>query len=122
MSEVICDYLNVTVPLADSGGLEDELRLYLASLGATVCQVGLWSLGGGTVKLGERGRVLTLGVSGAALQELRGMGALPEFLAIIADWPHRITRLDAALGSTWLGSGPGQARLLSAPLRSAKSA
>jgi len=97
VSEIVCDYLNVTVPLEDSGGLADELRLYLASLGAVVSQVGLWSLGGGTVKLGERGRVLTLGLSGAALQELRGTGALPEFLSIIADWPHRITRLDAAL-------------------------
>jgi len=96
MSEVVCDYLNATVPLAESGGLVDELRIYLAQCGAVVDQEGLWRFEGGTVRIGERGRVLTLGISGLALAGLREMGALPEFLAILADWPHRITSMDAA--------------------------
>lgn len=95
---IICDYLGVTVPELHSRALQAELRPFLLELGAGEETPGVWRCpGGGTVKLHAWATVVSVGVSGAALERLRGLGAFTSLLSILGAFPHTVTRLDAAL-------------------------
>lgn len=53
--------------------------------------------GRGTVKIDQRARFARVSCSGAACQHLRGSHAWLEYLSILSESPHSVTRLDAAL-------------------------
>lgn len=105
----IADYLNISVPFDHSEGLRSAVLPVLDSLGCfTETTPGLFvyhrivvkkgNIGTetlGTVKFGRRGRVATLSTSGGVLRLLRESQALPEYLAAIASFPHRVTMLHA---------------------------
>ncbi len=93
-----CDYLNVTIPFDQSGGVQDEVLVACgrAGIGGRVLDPGVFDCGGGTLWMRRRGLVLVVGVSGAALEMLRKVGAFNDLLWVLADRPHRVTRLDAA--------------------------
>ena len=104
-SPVICDWLDVTYS-PDSFPL-DSMLVFLGSAGASCLSSEadskgglssfLYSLGAGTVKYEKRPTWIRLSASGGALAALRSSGLFPEFLAILSDAPHTVTRLDAAL-------------------------
>lgn len=92
----ICDYLNVTFDrnLNPASALEK----LLLSMGADVRFDGLYRLGeSGTVKLGVRYGVYCVSASGAALAHMRDVGGFMHWLSALGEFPHRITRLDAAV-------------------------
>lgn len=91
---VICDWLDVTFhPERSPAG---ELRAMLLSMGAELVYDGLFRLGDGTVRIAPKYGVLRVSCSGGALAHMRFVGGFMDWLSAIADWPHRITRLDAA--------------------------
>lgn len=97
-SGVFCDFLDVTYspenfPLreitkfvTDSGGL---------SLKSSDKQ--LFKLGSGTMALEERARFARISLSGQVLSYFRSIGMYMELLFQLADAPHKVTRVDAAL-------------------------
>jgi len=93
-----CDYLNLTVPDAESGGLREALGLLLAGHGVREAfdRGHIYRLMEGTVRLGRRGQVLTIGVSGSAITVLRAAGLWGDLLSLFSEWPHRVTSLDVA--------------------------
>jgi len=72
------------------------LSALLLTSGASVLDDRTFRVGEGTVKLYPAYGVLYCSASGAALDHLRSCGLFMEWLSIIAEWPHRITRLDVA--------------------------
>lgn len=89
-----CDHLSVTFhpernPL---GGL----RTLLLSVGSSALDDRTFQVGEGTVKLYQTYGVLYCSATGGALGYLRQAGAYMDWLCIIGDWPHRITRMDLA--------------------------
>lgn len=97
MTPVFCDWLDVTTP-------PDREHDLFASLGPIICGAGgskladdLYDLGGGKIKIGIMRRVFRVSVSGACVRVLEIQGLWETFLAELADGPHRVTRLDAAV-------------------------
>ena len=89
-----CDHLAVTFhrernPLG-------SLRALLSDMGAVARDDRTYQLGEGTVKLYVTYGVLYCSASGAALARMRESGGFMDWLSVISEWPHRITRLDAA--------------------------
>jgi hypothetical protein len=92
----ICDYLNVTFD--NHFNPAATLEKLLLSMGADVRFDGLYRLGeSGTVKLGIRYGVYCVSASGAALAHMRDVGGFMHWLSALGEFPHRITRLDAAM-------------------------
>lgn len=92
---VFCDWLDVTYHLERNplGGL----RSLLLSMGAEVVAEGVFRLGDGTVLIGRKYGVLRVSASGASLAHMRLVGGYMDWLSCLSEWPHRITRLDAAM-------------------------
>lgn len=89
-----CDHLAVTFhrernPLG-------SLRSLLSDAGAIAVDDRTYRAGEGTVKLYVTYGVLYCSASGSALAHLRARGLFMDWLSIIGDWPHRVTRLDVA--------------------------
>jgi len=96
------DYLNVTTP-SDNG---DAVRAALLPLLESVSIVEetedsfrLYTINGGKLatagvfKFSKRGKVAVVSASGSALGVLRGKGALPEYVSLLSDFPHRVSML-----------------------------
>ena len=98
---VVCDYLSVSVPVESAPRFRAELISFLTGEGFTPGRVdGSFTApppASGTAKVVNRGPVLAVGVSGAALAFLRESGAFLGLLEVLASVAHRVTRLDAAL-------------------------
>ncbi|WP_447530565.1 replication initiation factor domain-containing protein [Vreelandella sp. TE19] len=89
-----CDHLAVTFhPKRNPVG---SLRSLLSDMGAVPLDDRTFRLGEGSVKLYETYGVLYCSASGAALAQMRELGVFMDWLSVISDWPHRVTRLDAA--------------------------
>lgn len=99
---VICDSLDVTYSPDD---------FPFPGLNALLLETGFICLGSltdsqrtyrspdqrGTVRLDQRGTFSRASTSGSSCAHLRAVGAWNEYLMILADAPHSVTRLDAAL-------------------------
>ena len=89
-----CDWLDVTFSPEHSH--VRLLRPLLLSLGAEVLSDDAFRIGVGTVHMGARYGVMRVAASGGALARLRLCGVYMDWLSILSECPHRITRLDAA--------------------------
>lgn len=96
-TRVICDWLDVTCPGWVWAQIEQDLSEVL--LAARFEDQGTcWrSEEGGTLQAGlYYDRIARVSASGRALADLRGAGMFNAFLSVLADYPHRVTRVDAA--------------------------
>tara|TARA_R100000908_G_scaffold63086_1_gene43329 strand:- start:711 stop:1607 length:897 start_codon:yes stop_codon:yes gene_type:complete len=89
-----CDHLAVTFHRERNPA--GSLRALLSDLGAVASDDRTYRLGEGTVKLYATYGVMYCSASGAALASMRGASRYMDWLSIISEWPHRITRLDVA--------------------------
>lgn len=103
------DFLNVSVPVDGSDGLREALVSVFDALGQfDEVQPGLFQfyeigikkglvvpVPCGSVKIGRRGSVQVVSVSGAVLRKLRDRGLFSELLATLGSFPHRVTMLHA---------------------------
>ena len=92
---VICDWLDVTFHPGRTP--VESLRGLLLIHGAEVVTEDVFRLGDGTVHMGQRYGVFRVSASGGALAYLRLVGGFMDWLSVLSEWPHRITRLDVAL-------------------------
>lgn len=89
-----CDHLAVTFHRERNPA--GSLRSLLSDMGALPLDDRTYRLGEGSVKLYATYGVMYCSASGAALAHMRSAGGFMDWLSVIAEWPHRITRLDAA--------------------------
>lgn len=102
--EAHTDYLNITLPLGDSPGVEEAVLKALRPVFPypRPKTMDLWDIGShdkqiGTLKMAKVRPVYVVSVSGLALMFIRAQGCLGNFLEVFRHRPHRISRLDAAL-------------------------
>ena len=92
---MIADFLNVSFPKEESGGLLDELALFLSGIGGWLERTGMYRLSTckGSITLKYRSGVICLGVSGACLRYMREFcpNTLGDFLMLIGSYPHRVS-------------------------------
>lgn len=101
IAPVICDWLDVTYhPELNPRA---SLELFMASRDVEPEYGGRYRLGsrdrqgiGGVVTMGRMYGSFRVSFSGGALSYLRTVRALPDCLSVLSDFPHRVTRLDAA--------------------------
>lgn len=100
----ICDYLDATIPLTRADEYVAQLHPLMLEAGASSSTLAggdsyntLYRVGEGTVRTFVRGAVLCVGASGAALAALRSTSLYANYLAVLGEGEHRVTRLDAAL-------------------------
>jgi hypothetical protein len=99
---VICDWLDVTY--SPDSHPRQELRLFLGALGYTCSDYStsreVWThvdVSHGTLISQEKdGSFCRISASGGILHHLRSTGYLTDYLAMLHERPHRVTRLDAA--------------------------
>lgn len=93
------DWLTVSCAKSDLVPLLDSTRSVFSGVpGATALDGGSWQFqSGGHVRVSTRGLVGIVSCSGAALVELRAASLFRDYLWSLAEFPHRVTRLDAAL-------------------------
>lgn len=90
----ICDHLSVTFhPERNPLG---AVRLFLLQLQGEPLDDKTFRLGSGTVRVQVARGVLYCSASGSALAHMREHAAFMDWLGILSEWPHRLTRLDAA--------------------------
>ena len=89
-----CDHLAVTFHRERNP--VGSLRSLLSDMGAVAIDDRTYRLGEGTVKLYATYGVMYCSASGAALAQMRFAGGFMDWLSVISEYPHRITRLDAA--------------------------
>lgn len=101
---IFCDYLDVTFP--PGTGPYPELNALLLGLGFRIddsrdrqkwCYRPPNREGKGTFVIWQGSLWDKVSISGAACAELRDQGAWLEVLTILADQPHNVTRVDAAM-------------------------
>jgi len=101
MTDVFCDFLKFTTPIDNEFKLREELSLFLSQM----LQVELltddyykFPYGGGISMRAYSGvKVFGVSVTGKAIRLMRDSGIWDNFLALISEFPHRITAVDAAL-------------------------
>ena len=97
ITEVLCDWLDVTTPPGREHDLRQSLgRLITGCFGSKLTD-DLYELGPGKVKLSNMRGLFRVSLSGSCIRVLEAQGFWETFLAEIADGPHRVTRLDAAV-------------------------
>lgn len=94
---VFCDWLDVTAPPSEGLRILSSLGPLLCSAGALKLTDDLYELNGGKVKMGYMRKVFRVSVSGSCIRALEVCGMWEGLLSEIAEGPHRVTRLDAAL-------------------------
>ncbi|MHB1204808.1 MAG: replication initiation factor domain-containing protein [Rhodospirillaceae bacterium] len=111
--QAITDYLNITVPLGESAGLDAEILQALRPVfpypmkGTTdIHEIGEYDRQRGTLKMAPLRPVYVVSLSGLALRFIRGTGCFPAFLHVLNKRSHRVSRLDAALDIRGLDGPP----------------
>jgi len=94
---VFCDWLDVTTPPDREHTLRSVLGPIICGAGGSKLADDLYELGGGKIKIGLMRKVFRVSLSGSCIRVLRIQSLWETFLAELADGPHRVTRLDAAL-------------------------
>lgn len=102
--EAHTDYLNITLPLGESPGVEEAVLEALRPVFPypRPKTTELWDIGEhdkqiGTLKMAQLRPVYVVSLSGLALMFIRAQRCLGAFLEVFRHRPHRISRLDAAL-------------------------
>ena len=92
------DFFTVTTTEEYFTGIMDQLLPVLAHLNMASMYDGLYKLhSGGTLKTGKTyGSAHQLSASGDFIRALQGEQLWHEYLAIVGDWPHRVTTLHIA--------------------------
>lgn len=112
-NDPFCDALDVTFPRDHAVDVEDALRPHLVDAGAELEYPGCWrvprvcnSVGDffravkekpSTLRLDTIGAVYRVSFSGGSVGAFRARGAWAPVLANLFPFPHRVTRIDAAL-------------------------
>jgi hypothetical protein len=98
-TEPFCDYLNVTCNPEDSFITNLSCLLDVAS-----CPVSfkdhektIVSVGTGKIVLLQKTKFHSASASGSALSYLRNIGAFEDYLSVLSEVPHKVTRLDVAV-------------------------
>lgn len=96
---VITDALDVTFAPNDSP--LESLEHFLVGLSAqkndtSDPKIATWRLGSGVLHVTQSWRFVRISASGGVLAELRLQGAFEDYLSVLSECPHKITRLDAA--------------------------
>jgi len=97
ITEVFCDWLDITTPPDREHALRTSLGLLIVGCFGSKLTDDLYDLGGGKIKISVMRGVFRVSVSGACIRVLVTQGYWETFLAEIGDGPHRITRLDCAV-------------------------
>jgi hypothetical protein len=101
MESPFCDFLKITTPLDNEYRLRSELSLFLCQiLNVTLTSDGYFSFpfGGGISMRSYTGvKVFGVSVTGKAIETMRSQGIWENFLALISEFPHRVTGIDATL-------------------------
>jgi hypothetical protein len=100
---VICDWLDVTY--APSSPVVGSIAEFLSVNGGTCSysddQSSTYRLGGGagggTLKVDTRGLFTRVSASGGVLAHFRAQGVYFDYLSTLSEFPHNVSRLDAAL-------------------------
>lgn len=97
-----CDYINATVPADRYETCRTDLLELVSAAGGRDAREGLVFLGDGSFKYGVRYQVGFFSLSGRAIAALRS-APYPfwgEYLSVLGEGSHRVTRLDVALDDT----------------------
>lgn len=97
ITEVFCDWLDVTTPPDREDSLRNVLGPIFCGAGGSKLTDDLYGLGEGKIKIGMMRGVFRVSISGSCVRVLRIQGLWGEVLAELGDGPHRVTRLDAAV-------------------------
>jgi len=103
-SGVFCDWLDVTAPPSEEQRITSELGLVFGASDGLKLADGLYEVGAGKVKLGTSRGVYRVSLSGASIRMLEVTGLWADVLSVLGSWPHRVTRLDAALDMAYDGA------------------
>lgn len=94
------DWLNVTTPYDQSGGVREAV---LDACGHSwvderQAQPGTYDMYGraGTMFIRRRGQVMVIGFSGGTIASMRTLGVWSDVLTALGDYPHKVTLIDAA--------------------------
>lgn len=93
-----CDYLTVTMPAHSLEPLKKSLSELFDATGLSTFDDGITyqiDTKPGALKLKSNTRYLTLSASGGILEHFRQTGFYNEYIAILSEYPLKITRLDA---------------------------
>lgn len=96
---MIIDYLSVTMTEESHAAVIEEITPILAHIGVVSAFQGVYKLSsGGALKTGPtRGSVYHVSASGDMLSALRAENLYQNYLSVLSEVPHRITRMDVAL-------------------------
>lgn len=101
-AEVICDWLDVTyAPGAHAtAGVRSFASEFCSGIEVDAEDLGIYRFNheveSGTLVVERKRTFERVSASGAALARIRALGFLGEYLGILSDSPHNVTRLDAA--------------------------
>lgn len=90
------DWLDTTHHPDDAVG-SDVRILLLGAGGSNVAGSPAWNVGDGVARIDRNRSYQRISLSGACLDHLRSAGVYSELLRILADYAHKVTRLDVAL-------------------------
>ena len=93
-----CDYLNLTLPAYTLEPITFQLAYLFEVAGMSSFDNGITyqlDSNSGAFKIKTNSRYITLSASGGILQHFRDLGLFNEFISILTEYPHKITRLDA---------------------------
>ena len=93
-----CDYLNVTMPSAELDTLKTSLEYILENAGLSSFDGGLTyqaDENSGAFKIKISAAYFVLSASGSMLKHFRNLGLYDEYISVLSEHPHKITRLDA---------------------------
>lgn len=97
-----CDWLDVTYSPEDNPIPSLESFFNQLDFSAQNCfnlqsSAVKWAVGYGLVQMDVTARYARVSASGSALAEIRRLGVYGDYLALLSESPHSVTRLDAAL-------------------------
>lgn len=93
-----CDYLNLTMPADCLDAVTLSLQGIFEIAGLSSFDGGVTYLidgNSGSFKLKANSRYITLSASAGILQHFRELGLYDEYISLLTEYPHKITRLDA---------------------------
>lgn len=95
LQEPFVDYLNISSPKDRLESILSGIRPFLDALGMSEASEGLFRLpdAKGTFKAYVKGKVAIFGASGQFLDRLRSHGLYNHYLAVFANYDHRITMM-----------------------------
>lgn len=100
-SSAICDWLDVTTP--PDSLIPDTVISFATGVAADLKKVGsndssfVFRIGDGVLKVDKNSRHCRVSASGGVLAYMRSAKIFNDYLSLLSDGPHRVTRVDAAV-------------------------